>query len=80
MLCLFVAHLAKEGLSHQTIKLYLSAIWHFHILSGLGDPFVGDPFPRLRYVLRGIKQSPSQAARHPRLSITPAILRVLKEQ
>jgi len=79
-LCMFVAHLANEGLSHQTIKLYLSAIRHLHIVSGLGDPFVGDPFPRLQYVIRGIKWSPSRAARQPRLPITPAILRVLKEQ
>ena len=79
-LCLFVAQLAKDGLTHQTIKSYLSALRHFHILAGHGDPFAGDPFPLLHYVLRGIKRSPSHAARQSRLPITPAILRVLKEQ
>ena len=38
-LCTFAAHLAKDGLSHQTIKSYLSAIRHYHILAGQGDPF-----------------------------------------
>ena len=79
-LCTFAAHLAKDGLSHQTIKLYLSAIRHYHILAGQGDPFAGDPFPLLQYVLRGIKRSPRHAAQQRRLPITPAIMRTLKDQ
>ena len=71
-LCMFAAQLAKEGLTHQTIQSYLSAIRHFHIYSGQGDPFVAAPFPLLQYVLRGIKRSPSHAARQPRLPITHA--------
>lgn len=78
-LCMFAAQLAKEGLTHQTIKSYLSAIRHFHIYSGQGDPFVAAPFPLLQYVLRGIKRSPSHAARQPRLPITPVIMRILKQ-
>ena len=79
-LCMFVAWLAKEGLAHQTIRSYLSAIRHFHILAGQGDPFVGDPYPMLQYVLRGIKRSPTRTARQLRLPITPTILRTLKQQ
>ena len=74
-LCIFVAHLASEGLTHQTIKSYLSALRHYHIMSGRGDPFI---VPLLQYVLRGIKRSPTHAPRQPRLPITPAILRLLK--
>ena len=77
-LCIFVAHLASEGLTHQTIKSYLSALRHYHIMSGRGDPFIGSAFPLLQYVLRGIKRSPTHAPRQPRLPITPAILRLLK--
>ena len=46
---------------------------------GYADPFTGNPFPRLEYVLKGIKRT--QAAKgmqaKPRLPITPAILRQL---
>lgn len=77
---MFVTYLASNGLSHQTIKAYLSAVRHYHILEGQGDPFLGNPFPLLQYVLRGIKRSPSQSPRSPRMPITPAILRTLKEQ
>ena len=45
VLCKFVEHLASEGLTHQTIKSYLSAIRHFHITAGQGDPFIDSAFP-----------------------------------
>ena len=79
-LCMFVTYLARDGLTHQTIKSYLSAIRHYHILAGQGDPFIGNPFPLLQYVLRGIKRSPTHSPRLPRMPITPAILRTLKDQ
>lgn len=77
-LCMFAAHLAREGLTHQTIKMYLSAVRHYHIMAGQGDPFMGSAFPLLQYVLRGIKRSPAHPPRQLRLPITPAILRSLK--
>ena len=77
-LCMFCAHLTSEGLSHQTIKSYLSAIRHYHIVEGKGDPFIANVFPLLQYVLRGIKQSPASPSRQPRLPITPAVLLLLK--
>ena len=77
-LCMFCAHLAREGLSHQTIKSDLSAIRHCHIMEGKGDPFIANAFPLLQYVLRGIKRSPANPSRQPRLPITPAVLLQLK--
>ena len=71
----FVAHLASEGLTHQTIKSYLRVIRHFHIIAGQGEPF-----PLLQYVLRGIKWSSTQALRQLCLPITPAILWLMKAQ
>ena len=79
-LCMFVTYLARDGLTHQTIKSYLSAIRHFHILAGQGDPFIGNPFPLLQYVLRGIKRSPVHSPRLLRMPITLTILRALKDQ
>ena len=73
-ICMFVAWLARDGLVHQTIKSYLLAIRHFHILAGQGDPFAGEAYPILQYVLRGKKRSPARAARQPRLPVTPSIL------
>ena len=76
-LCKFIAHLAGEGLAHQSIKIYLSALSHYHIMSGRGNPFVASAFPLLQYVLRGIERSPTHAPRQPRLS---AVLRLIKVQ
>ena len=39
VLCLFVAQLGKESLTHQTIKCYLSAVRFLGISMGQGDPF-----------------------------------------
>ena len=75
---MFVAHLGRQGLTHQTVKSYLSAIRHHHIMAGLSDPFSANAFLLLQYVIRGIKRTPGRANRQPRLPITPAILRLLK--
>ena len=51
------------------------------IASGMSDPFANVSWPRLDYVMMGIKKS--QAGKgvktRPRLPITPLILRKLKE-
>ena len=76
-LCLFVAHLADEGLKHTSIKGYLSAIRRLQIVQGLGDPFVAS-WPLLECTLKGIKlrQAKSAATRSKsRLPITPNKLR-----
>lgn len=72
-LCIFMAQLAREGVVHPTIKSYLSAIQHFVILQGQIDPFQGDPFPLLQYVLNGVRVH-HQAPRQPRMPIAPATL------
>ena len=33
-LLLFMAHLGEDGLTHKTIKLYLAAARHLHVLYG----------------------------------------------
>ena len=38
--CLFVAHLADDGLQHSSIKGNLSAVRRMQTVYGLGDPFV----------------------------------------
>ena len=77
-LCNFASFLAVEGLSHKTIKCYLSGIRNLQLGSGLKDPEVGR-MVRLQQVIRGIKlrevrKGTSQVAEHPRLPITPNIL------
>ena len=44
----------KDNLKHQTIKTYLSAVRHMHIVAGKGDSFRED-MPLLEYTMRGIK-------------------------
>lgn len=78
---LYVASLAREGLKHQTIKCYLSAIRHLQISASMPDPFRNANFPYLEYVLKGIKKTQAMAGprQDPRLPITPAILRQLQQ-
>ena len=77
----YVAFLAQEGLKHQTIKCYLSAIRHFQIAVSMPDPFHNDSFPYLEYVLKGIKKTQAQSGpqQDTRLPITPTILRHLQQ-
>ena len=79
-LCLYVAHLADEGLQHSSIKGYLSAIRRMQIVGGLGDPFAAS-WPLLECTLKGIKLRLAKKAAtrpRPRLPVTPAILRLLR--
>ena len=80
-LCLYVSHLARSGLRHQTIKCYLSAIRHLQIQHGKGDPFIAS-MPKLEQVVKGIKshqarQGPGASSRT-RLPITPTILKKIR--
>ena len=80
-MCLFVAHLADDGLQHSSIKGYLSAVRRMQIVYGLGDPFVAS-WPILDCALKGIKlrQAKKAATRpQPRLPVTPAVLRLLRQ-
>ena len=42
----FTAFAFQQGLKHQTIKSYLSAIRHLQVSCGGGDPYIGE-MPRL---------------------------------
>ena len=79
VLCQFVSQLAREGLKHGSIKVYLSAVRFLHIAEGAGDPF-HPTLHRLQYTLRGVKRCEAQggSSRRERLPVTPSILRKVK--
>lgn len=78
--CQFVAFLAKERVKHASIKCYLSAIRHLQISSGFPDLFLDKQWPRLQYVLKGVKRSQGSApAIPPRRPITPQILHSIRQ-
>ena len=73
ILCQFVATMS-ETLGWGTIRSYLSAVRFTQISAGLADPTLSS-FPRLTYVMRGIRKKTPQHTRPKRLPITPDILR-----
>ena len=76
-LCRFVAFLGLQKLSYQSIRLYLCSVRHLQIVNGLPDPSLSS-FPRLDYVLRGVRRSvPPARPRNTRLPITPELLRAI---
>ena len=81
ILCYFSSYLARQHLSPQTIKTYLSGIRHMQITLGLPEPRAFSSLPRLRLVQSGIQRTHSQrttALPKVRLPITPAILLKMK--
>ena len=77
---LFAVYLSDQGLSWQTIKSYLAAVRHLHVLQGSPFPGLDGPLPRLQLLLRGVKRVTSKD--HPtraRLPITPQILRRIRD-
>ena len=78
-LILFATHLATANISQASIKVYLSAIRHIHVLQGLHDQFSQQLTPRLQIILKGIKKH--QALTHPprvRLPITIQIFNQIR--
>ena len=59
------------------IKVYLSAIWHIHVLCGMLNLFSQQFTPRLQTILKGIKKH--QAASHPPRVCQPITIRILKQ-
>jgi len=51
-LILFASYLATANISHTTIKVYLSAVRHMHIVAGLHEIFNEQLTPQLQLVLR----------------------------
>ena len=75
-LLLFASYLAKQGLAHTTIKVYLSAVRNLHVSAGLHLEFAQQLTPRLELVLQGIKKEYLRTSqhRHTRLPITKSIM------
>ena len=74
----FVSFLADQGLKHQTLKCYLSAVRSAQIAHGYAEPNFSS-FPRLVAILNGIKrvQAESHISPRQRLPITPDIIAVI---
>ena len=76
---LFVGHLAEDGLTHQSIKVYLSAVRNLHVSAGLHDHFSRQMTPRVEQVLKGIKKANSKTATNRiRLPITLDIMQKIR--
>ena len=75
-LLLFATHLAISGLSHTTIKVYLSAIHSMHVTTGQHTVFHQQLPPRLQQVLKGIQWT--QAISKPPWVRRPITLDIMK--
>lgn len=71
----FSAYLALRGCKWQTIKCYLSAVHHLHLIHGPQSSPLEVARPRLQLLLRGIKRATADIPSKSRLPITPSILR-----
>jgi len=74
-LVLFVSYLATVNISHDSIKVYLSAVRHMHITRGLPNEFNQLLSPRLHLTLRYIKRK--QASTHPSRTKLPITIDIL---
>ena len=82
LLCRFVTYLARDNISHSTMKVYLAAVRQHHIRQGhVMPPFNG--MPRLSQILRGIRISRAAdttiRTRPQCQPITPEILRRIRQ-
>ena len=79
ILCYYTACLGQQGLSHNTIKTYLSGVRQLQMAHGFPDPTI-DHMLRLRQILKGVKVEAGKSGKptHSRLPITPSILRKMK--
>ena len=73
---MFVGHLAQQGLSYASIKVYMSAVRNLHVSEGLHEEFAKHLTPRLELVLKGIKKE--SAPRRLRLPITLDVMEKIK--
>lgn len=79
ILCYYVACLGQQGLAHSSIRTYLSGVRQLQISHGFKDVNF-EQMPRLRQIIKGVQIEQGRQGRvsHPRLPITPSILRKLK--
>ena len=80
VLCYFVVSLGRQGLAPGTIRTYLAAVRHEQIVRGLPEVRQNE-LPRLQLVKAGVRRERALQGmpQTPRLPITPAILRRLRE-
>ena len=79
LLCYFAAYLGRNGLTHQTIKTYLSAVRYLQIANDLPEPRETSSLPKLKVIANGIrKEQANRPPAKPRLPITPEILRKIR--
>ena len=75
LLLIFIAHLAKKGIAHTSIKLYLAAIRHLHVAIGMHHNYSQQVSPYLELVIKGIKRDQLQGkSSQQRLPITADIM------
>ena len=78
-LLLYIAHMGQKGLSHSTIRVYLSAIRSLHVAKGQHNHFTAQYTPRLRQVLHGIQTEQAFILEpRTRLPITIQLMRQIK--
>lgn len=78
-LLLYITHMGKKGLSHSTIKVYLSAIRSLHVATGQHSHFTAQYTPRLQQVLHGIQREQASILEpRTRLPITIQLMRQIK--
>ena len=53
---MFISQLAKEGITHTTIKVYLAAICYMHVSVGIHQTYNQQLFPYLELVMKGINK------------------------
>jgi len=76
----FVSHLASNNISHATIKTYLAAIRHMHVMAGMHTSFEEQLTPRLHLALKSIKRTQAMAnPSRPRLPITLQLMCGIKD-
>ena len=69
----------QQGLSHQSINVYLSAVHILHLSMGLHEEFSKQLTPRLKLVLKGIKKEKARTVPPAgRLPVTTETMRSIK--
>ena len=75
-LLLFATYLANTNISYVTIKIYISAIRHSHVTTGIHSYFNLQLTPRLQQVLKGIQKN--QSVTHPPKVLLPITIEIME--
>ena len=76
-LLLFATHLGNSNISYATIKIYLSAVRHMHVTTGMHNFFTQQLTPWLQQVLKGIQKS--QTLVHPPRERLPITMQIMED-